>query len=121
MGVDMNDRTQSVVASLFTVAAGAWLLLTPAFTSVSGAALTNMLVVGGAVALLGLVQAFWVNVLPSWLNGLAAVYAFFAAFIVDMSTTATWNLAVAAVVIFVLAIWDGFEIAHFEDRMHRQM
>lgn len=117
----MNDRTQSVVASLLTIAAGAWLLLTPAFTSVTGAALTNMLIVGGVVAFFGLVQTFWVNVLPSWLNGLAAVWTFVAAFAVDMSTTATWNMAVAAVVILMLAIWDGMEIAHYENRTHLQI
>lgn len=117
----MNDRTQSVIASLLTIAAGAWLLLTPAFTSVTGSALTNMLVVGGVVAFFGLVQTFWVNVLPSWLNGLAAVWAFIAAFVVDMSTTATWNMAVAAVVILVLAVWDGMEINHYANRTHAHM
>ena len=117
----MNDRVQSIVASLLVVAAGVWLLLTPVFTSVTGAALTNMLIVGSAVAFFGLVQTFWVNVLPSWLNGLAAVWAFIAAFAADMSATAAWNMAVAAVITFLLAVWDGMEVVHFEHRTHTQI
>lgn len=114
----MNDRTQTVVASILTVAAGAWLLLTPLFTSVTDAALTNMLLVGGAIALLGAVQAFWVNALPSWLNGLVAIWAFVSAFAIDMSTAASWNLAVVGVVTFLLAIWDSFEVSQVERRFH---
>lgn len=117
----MNDRIQSIVASLLTVAAGVWLLLTPVFTSVTDTALTNMLVVGGVVAFFGLVQAVWTDVLPSWINGLAAVWAFITAFTVEMSTAATWNMAVAAVVIFLLAIWDGIEVSHFDRRTHPQI
>jgi hypothetical protein len=119
--VGMNDRAQSIVASILAIGAGAWMLLTPVFTSVTGAALTNMLIVGAVVAFFGLVQTFWVNVLPSWLTALAAIWAFIAAFATSMSTVAAWNMAMAAVVAFLLAIWDGMEVAHFENRTHPQI
>ena len=112
----MDKLMQSRLASVLTVAVGAWLLLTPLVISMTGAALVNIYIVGGVIAAAGLVQLFWKNALPSWVNALAAVWLFIAAFGFTMSTGAAWNQAVLAVATFILATWDGLEI----DAVHRE-
>lgn len=112
----MNAKTQSVVASLFTVGVAIWMLLTPAFTTVTGWALASLLITGGIIALAGLTQLLWENVLPSWVNALAAVWLLVSVFIFDTGTALAWNMGVAAVIGFLLAVWDGTEIS----QLHHQ-
>ena len=114
----MNDRSQSMVASILTLGVGAWLMASPLFISVSDAALINVLVVGGIVALAGLVQLFWTNTLPSWVSALAAAWLLGAAFIFSASTSFVWSVALSAVAVLVLAIWDGVEVSHVQHRTH---
>ncbi len=114
----MRDRTQSILASVLAALAGAGLMLVPVFTSVTGASLTNMLIVGGVFALSGLVQLFWVNTWPSWINGLASIWALVSAFAFSMNGVSRWSMAVVAVVTFVLSVWDGIEIDHVQHREH---
>lgn len=115
----MDAKAQSILASLLEVAVGAWVMLLPAFTSITGGALTSTLITGGVIALAGLVQLFWENVLPSWVDGVLAVWLFISAFVFSVSTVVTWNLAVAAVVAFVIALWDGVEVGAVH-QTHRQ-
>lgn len=106
----MDARSQSIFASLLEVLVGAWAMLIPVFTSVTGGALTSVLITGGVVAFAGLVQLFWENVLPSWVDALAAVWLFISAYAFTVSTAATWNMALAAMAAFLLAVWDGVEV-----------
>lgn len=117
--LDMNSTTQSRVASVLTVLVGAWVMMIPAFTTVTGNAFVNLMIVGGVIALAGLVQLFWENALPSWVNGLAAVWLLVTAFTFDVSTAVAWNMIFAAVVAFMLALWDGIEVNE-SYRMHHQ-
>src|SRR6266436_6448443 len=103
----MNDITQSRVASMLAVATGAWLLLSPLIISVSGASLVNQMIIGGIITVAGLVQLFWVNTVPSWVTGLAAVELFIAAFVFTASAAAVWSQVILAAITFVLATWDG--------------
>jgi hypothetical protein len=113
----MQDITQSRIASVLTTGVGVWLLVSPLFISVTGNALINLLVVGGVVTVAGLVQLIWENTIPSWINALAAVWLFIAAFMFSgISTTVAWNEAISAAVAFLLATWDGIEI----DQVHRE-
>lgn len=114
----MQSLTQSRVASVLTVLLGAWIMLSPIWISITGAALINILVVGGVIAVAGLIQLFWHNVLPSWVVGLAAIWLFVSAFAFTVSHGVSWNEAVSAVVAFLLASWDGAEISDFQHRHH---
>ena len=115
----MDSTTQSRYASALTILVGLWAMLVPAFTPVEGNAFANILIVGGIIALAGLVQLFWENTIPSWVNGLAAVWLFISAFTFGVSTAVAWNMVLAAVAAFVLALWDGVEVSQ-SHRMHHQ-
>lgn len=114
----MEKLAQSRVASVLMVAVGAWMLLTPLAVSMTGAALVSILITGGAIALLGLIQLFWINSLPSWLGTVAAIWLFISAFAFTMSTGAAWNQAVFAIVAFILSIWDGAEMSEVQREHH---
>jgi hypothetical protein len=114
----MESLTQSRFASALTFLAGVWVATSPAYITMSTAAQTNTIIVGVVIALAGLVQMFWTNVLPSGLGMLAAVYLFVSAFVYNISTADRWNLLIAAVVTFLLTSWDGAEIS--DVRTHRR-
>ena len=120
----MQSLQQSRMASILTIIAGAWIILSPLFwITVSGAALVNTLIIGAVVVIAGLAQLGWINSLPSWVNGIAAVWLFIAAFAFSVTTGAAWNMVISALVVFLLSIWDGAEItqAQHEYREHRAM
>lgn len=114
----IDKLAQSRVASVLMIAVGAWMLLTPLVISMTGAALVSILITGGVIAVLGLVQLFWINAMPSWLNTVAAIWLFISAFAFTMSTGAAWNQAVFAIVAFVLSIWDGAEVSEVQREHH---
>ena len=112
----MDTRIQSQTAGLLTLVVGAWLLFSPLFITMTGAALISTMVVGGLLALAGLVELFWQNAIPSWLSAVAAVWLFVSIFVFTMSDAAAWNLAIASVAAFVLSVWDGLEIAELNNQ-----
>jgi hypothetical protein len=109
----MRELNQSRFASVLTIILGAWLLLSPAFISISGAALGSLIVTGIVVVLAGLMQLFMKNSVPSWITGIAAVYLLITAFSFSVSNAVAWNQVLSAIIGFVLAVWDGFEISEF--------
>ncbi|HET7673707.1 MAG TPA: hypothetical protein VFK11_04325 [Candidatus Saccharimonadales bacterium] len=116
----MEKLSQSRLASVLTMLVGVWLLVSPLFISITGGALVNVMIVGGIFAVAGLIQLFWVNSLPSWVNGLAAIWLFISAFAFSVSTAMAWNEAVSAVAVFILSVWDGAEISQVQhDRRHQ--
>lgn len=116
----MDSTTKSRYASALTVLVGLWAMLVPAFTPVTGGAFANILIVGGVITLAGLVQLFWENTLPSWVNGIAAAWLFISAFTFNVSTAVAWNMALAAIAAFLLALWDGVEISQSHHMHHQQ-
>ncbi|HXR50314.1 MAG TPA: hypothetical protein VN778_04790 [Verrucomicrobiae bacterium] len=116
----MEKLSQSRLASLLTLIVGAWMMLTPLAISMTGAALTSILITGAIIIVASLVQLGWMNTLPSWVNALAAVWLFISAFAFTMGTGAAWNQAIFAVITFVLAAWDGVEMGevHRGQQMH---
>lgn len=114
----MEKLSQSRLASGLLIIVGAWLMLSPAFISVTGAALVSILIVGAIIALAGLVQLFSESSSPSWIATLVAVYLFISAFAYSVSSGAAWNMAVFAVITFLLATWDGVEIGEFHRQHH---
>ena len=115
----MNDKSQSRLASVLMLGIGAWLMASPLFISVSGAAFTNVLIVGGIIALAGLTQLIWKNTLPSWISAVAAVWLLVSAFIFSADTSFVWSVVLSAVATFTLAVWDGVEVNHFQHSGHQ--
>ncbi len=94
-------------------------MLSPIWISITGGALTSLMITGGVVALAGLVQYFWRASLPSWVAGLAAAWLLISTFTFDVSTAAAWSQIVTAIVTLVLAYWDGFEITQVQHEHNR--
>lgn len=110
----MNEVSQSRLASVLTIAVGAWLMASPLFITVSGAAMANVLIIGAVVALAGLVQLIWNNTAPSWISAFAAIWLVVSAFIFNADAAFVWSTVIAAVIAFALAVWDGVEIDHIQ-------
>lgn len=113
----MERLSQSRLASSLTIILGVWLIISPLVISISGAALTSLLITGATMFIFGLVQIFWENSLPSWINALAAVWLFVTAFIFTVSDAVVWNQVITAIIAFSLAMWDGAEIGEVS-RIH---
>ena len=113
----MERLAQSRLASALTALVGVWLMLSPIFISVSGAALVSLLITGAVMIVFGLVQLATENVLPSWINALAAIWLFLSALSFTVSTAVVWNQIVFAVIAFALALWDGTEMREVH-RLH---
>ena len=116
----MNSVTQSRIASALTAAVGVWLLVSPLFISISGNALISQLIVGGVIAVAGLVQIVWENTIPSWVNAAAAIWLIISTFLFSASTAAVWSAVIAAAATLVLATWDGIEVDQLSREHHAQ-
>lgn len=115
----MKTKTQTVVASVLEVLVGAWVMLVPVFTSVTGGALVSILISGGVIAAAGLVQLFWENVLPSWVDGIFAAWIFVSAIVFTVSTAVVWNLVLASIAALLIALWDGVEVSELHQSHHQ--
>ena len=114
----MESRlSQSRLASALMILLGAWIMISPVFISITGAALTSLLITGGVMIVFGLIQLAWENTLPSWINALAAIWLLVSAFTFSISTAMAWNQVIAAIAAFVLSTWDGVEMGEVQ-RMH---
>ncbi|MCX6728381.1 MAG: hypothetical protein NTV39_01265 [Candidatus Saccharibacteria bacterium] len=110
----MEDIDQSRTASVLTIIAGLWIALSPFVISVSGFALYSVIVLGAIIAVAGVVQLLWENTLPSWISGAASVLLFLLAIApMSLGVSAVWNMLISAIVVFVLAVWDEIEVAHY--------
>lgn len=114
----MERLRQSRLASSLIVLVGVWMMISPIFIAITGAALTSLLITGAVMIVFGLIQLGTENTLPSWINALAAVWLFISAFSFSVSTAVTWNQVVFAIIAFILATWDGAEMSEVH-RMHR--
>lgn len=117
----MKDVIQSRVASGLSALAGVWLILTPLTISMRGAALKSILITGIVIVLASLIQMFWFNTIPSWVNAVSALWLFISAFALKMSTAAAWNLVIVAILIFALATWDGVEANEVQRHHHARV
>ena len=115
----MRELYQSRLASVLAIVAGAWLMLSPIWISITGGALASLLIVGAIMILSGFVQLFTDSSLPSWVTGLAAVWLFISAFAFSgVSGAVMWNEVLVAIAGFILATWDGIEVAEVQRHHH---
>lgn len=113
----MERLSQSRLASVLTMLLGAWVLVSPIFISITGAALVSLLITGGVMVVAGFVQLLWENSFPSWVSAAAAIWLFVSAFSFTVSDAVVWNQVISAIAGFILATWDGVEITEVH-RMH---
>ena len=117
----MRDLAQSRIASGLIILAGAWLLFTPLVISISGAALVSLFITGGVIVAAGLIQMFWMSAIPSWVTAVAAIWLFISAFAFTVSTAASVNEVVVALVTLVLASWDSIEANEVKMARHHHI
>lgn len=106
----MNNLMQSRIASMAIAVIGAWLLISPAVITLSGAALISVMAIGAFFVAAGVVQFFWENTLPSWATAIVAVWLIGSTIVFNLEGAALWSQAVTAVAAFIVATWDGVEI-----------
>jgi hypothetical protein len=114
----MERLSQTRLASTLTVILGAWVMISPIFISVTGGALTSLLITGAIMIIFGFIQLFWANSIPSWINALAAVWLFISAFTFNVSTAIIWSQVLSAIAVFILAMWDGAEMGEIHRLRH---
>jgi hypothetical protein len=106
----MKHLDQVRIASLLTALLGVWILISPIFISVTGAALVNTLVVGAVLTGLGIMQLFIHNSVPSWVNGFAGMWLVVSAFVFSVSSDMAANMIISGLVGVILALWDTNEV-----------
>ncbi len=112
----MQQQTQERIASGIIALAGLVTLSLPLFITIEGGALISLLFTGISLTILGLVQLFVRNSLPSILSVLVAIWGMASAFLFDMSNSAMISLLVTAGVTFFASLWSGFEASELEDQ-----
>jgi hypothetical protein len=105
-----EEKGQSVFASIVILLIGIWVAISPIWVSVTGGAVTSVIITGAIIALAGFVQLFWEVTLPSWVSGLAAVWLFISAFAYSVGTGPMWSQILSSIAVFLLSYWDGFEV-----------
>lgn len=114
----MKRLSQSRLASGLMILTGAWLMISPAFISTTGASLVSLLIVGAVMIVFGFAQLATENTLPSWINAIASVWLLISTLFLGMSAAVVVNQIIFAVVGFVLATWDGAEMGEVH-RLHQ--
>lgn len=117
----MEDLAQSRLASILTLIVGVYTALSPIWVTMSRGEAASFIATGSVIGVASLIQMIWKNALPSWVMLLAAVWLFISAFLFGASSAVSWNGVVAAVIVFLLAAWDGSEVNHFNQHHHQMM
>src|SRR5262249_45032923 len=114
-GTSMNQNAMAAArtASIFNVAAGAWLIVSPfvlAYTTLP-AAMWDSIIVGIVVLILAWARAARPerNVGLSWLNLLLGLWVIVSPFALTYSAflRVTWNDLVVGAIVVILAIWSA--------------
>ncbi len=111
----MNNKSQLQLASILTFGVGAWLVISPLFIAVDGAALTNVLITGGIIALAGLAQLGRAGVLPSGIAAIASLWLVVSTLVFSTGIDFFWNMMISAFATCILAVWDNIEVSNFQN------
>lgn len=109
----MNDLSQTRFATTLALLIGVWTLVSPAFISFSYGATISTVITGAVIVLASLVQYSPNSSVPSWINGIAAIWLLISAVVFSLTAGAIWSLALSAIAVFMLAVWDGTEVEHY--------
>jgi len=112
----MSDEAQARLASLLAALVGLYIALSPIWTTMSTGVMVSAIATGSVITLASIWQLFTKSTLPSWINGLASIWLVIAALVFGSYTFSVWSQIVAGVAVFLLASWDGSEIAHYNER-----
>lgn len=116
----MRDRDQSRLASILALLVGIWVVISPLWISMSGAAMTSLMIVGIIIIISSLLQlGYGREIAPSWVVALAAVWLFVSAFIFSMDAGAMYSQMISAILAFVFAVWDGVEVKSIQTHQHQ--
>lgn len=96
---------------MLTLLLGIWMAISPIWLHMTGGAAASAIATGGVIGVFSIIQYFWSNTFPSWVMGLAAIWAFISAFIFAMSGGAVLSMILTAIAVFILSYWDGLEVA----------
>jgi hypothetical protein len=112
----MKTRDQSRLASVLSLLVGVWVVLSPIWITVTGGALTSIIITGIVIIAASVVQYFVVNTIPSWIVGVASLWLLLSAIVFNVSASAGWSQILSAIVGLLCAYWDGFEITSLQDQ-----
>jgi hypothetical protein len=114
----MEQLRQSKLASLLTIVSGTWIVLSSTFISITGTALTSLIITGIAVIILGSTQLYWESGLPRWINAFVAMWLLLSTFTFTTSSAVVWSQTISAIIVFILAAWGDAEVSELQ-HIHR--
>lgn len=106
----MKKQSQTRLASVLSLLVGLWVLISPIWIPVSGAAFASVIIVGIIMIIAAATQLFLENAVPSWVNGILAAWLLISAFIFGVGAAAMANQIISAILAFAFAYWDGVEV-----------
>jgi hypothetical protein len=109
----MSDEAQSYLASILAALVGAYTALSPIWTTMSTGVMASAIATGSVIVIASLAQLFTKSTVPSWINGIAAAWLVIGAFIFGQFSFSIWSQVIAGIAVFLLASWDGAEIANY--------
>lgn len=109
----MSDEVQARLASLLTILVGAYVALSPLWTAMSHEVMISAIVTGVIVTAASIWQFFSKATFPTWINAVAAIWLIVGVLTLGTYTFATWSQILAGAAVFLLAGWDGAEVAHY--------
>lgn len=116
----MRDRDQSRLASILALLVGIWVVISPVWISMSGAAMASLIIVGIIIIVSSLLQlGYGREMAPSWIVALAAVWLFISAFMFTMGAGAMYSQMISAILAFIFAVWDGVEVKNIQSHQHQ--
>ena len=117
----MKRQSQSRLASTLSLLVGIWVLISPIWVTVTGAAFVSVIIVGIVMILAALTQLFLENTVPSWVNGVLAAWLLVSAFIFGVGAGAMASQIISAVLAFIFAYWDGVEVSEIRQVQHHSI
>ncbi|HET9098464.1 MAG TPA: hypothetical protein VFN51_02500 [Candidatus Saccharimonadales bacterium] len=112
----MSDEAQSKLASTLAAIVGAYIGLSPIWTTMTEGVMVSAIATGSVIFLASLWQMATKSTLPSWINGLASIWLIIGAIIFGAYSFSVISQIVAGVAVFFLASWDGAEVSNYNNR-----
>lgn len=102
-----RDNNLISIASMVTVAAGLWLVISTLLFQLSGTIFWSQLISGALLIMIGGSEFYTRVRWTSWAAGAVGIWLVVSSFMLDTSAAVFWNAMVVSLIVFVMAIWDG--------------